>query len=65
MISLANVKFQAGGATQRGGGSVRFSDVFGENLRAFGMAGAWRFYSKRGMSLSEFGLWVHAALAAK
>ena len=41
----------------QGKGSVRFSDLFADTVRAFGVVDSWAIYSRKGMSAREFRFW--------
>lgn len=42
----------------QGNREVRFSHLFADTLRTFGVVWSEKYYTKRGMSRSDFGLWL-------
>jgi len=44
-----------------GKGNIRFSTLFAETLRKHGAVWARHYYTSRGMSAKEFGIWFRGA----
>lgn len=42
----------------QGNREVRFSHLFADTLRTFGVVWSEKYYTRRGMSRAEFGLWL-------
>lgn len=42
----------------QGNREVRFSHLFADTLQRFGVVWSERYYTKRGMTRAEFGLWL-------
>lgn len=41
-----------------GSGSIRFSDLFADTVMTHGVVWSQNYYTKKGMSKVEFGLWL-------